>query len=143
MRTKHFKNEKFKFLKGSDKYLISNYGRVFNLNSFEFLALNINSNGYPRVEIYSGINNGIRQRKQIFLHLAVVETFGDCNGNSFANMDENEIINVDHLDRDRRNCRQDNLELVTAKENQARKYYDEKKLQELQDNKKIKLDEIF
>jgi len=144
MRTKLFQNERFEFIKGyNNKYLISNYGRVFNLNTFSFLEINMNSKGYPRVELYSGIKNGIRQRKMEFLHLLVVEYFGDCNGNKFADMPFVDIINVDHLDRDRKNCRQDNLEIVSARENQLRKFYNADKLQNLQETKKINLEIIF
>lgn len=144
MLTKPYPKEKFKFIKGyKNKYLISNYGRVFNLNTFKFLEHNLNSVGYPRVELYNGTKNGERQRKQKFLHLLVVEYFGDCKGNTFADMSDIDILNVDHLDKNRKNCKQDNLEIVSASENQIRKFFNETKLADLQKNKKIKLEAIF
>ena len=144
MITKLYQNERFEFIKGyNNKYLISNYGRVFNLHTFKFLEINMNSKGYPRVELYSGTQDGIRQRKMKFLHLLVVEHFGDCNGNTFEDMDYIDIINVDHLDKNRKNCRKDNLEIVSAHENQLRKNYTEDKLNKLLETKKINLEIIF
>lgn len=106
--------EKFKFLKYDDYLLISNYGRIFSLKTFRFLKFNYNSNGYPRIDIRL---NGKRFAK--FLHILVVEHFGDKNCNKYQ--DFNMLMDVDHIDKNRSNCRQDNLELVSHKENCLRR----------------------
>lgn len=127
------KNEKFKFIDGyNNKYLISNYGRVFNLRTFKFLAINTNSSGYPRVELYKGKKNGIRIRNLKFIHLLVVQYFGDCNGYTFCDFYDNVgILQVDHIDKNKLHCHSSNLEIVSNKENIRRKLLPEKEREKL------------
>lgn len=135
---KLLKNEKFKFYK--KRYLISNYGRVFSLINFKFIKPELNNAGYSRFSLYE---KG-KKRKHVFVHLAVVELFGDYKGNTFANATKDaECITVDHLDKDRTNCRQDNLEIVTHSENCKRKFYNEEKLKSLKENRVIELSNYF
>jgi hypothetical protein len=51
-------NESFKFIKGYENYMISDYGRVFSIKSHRFLKLRVNSKGYYFVDLY---NNSIRK----------------------------------------------------------------------------------
>ncbi len=108
--------EKFKFLKYSDSYLISNFGRIFSLHSFKFLIPNFNSAGYPRIDL-----NLNKKRIVKFIHVLVVEHFGDKNFNKYSDF-KSSNLDIDHLDKNRSNCRQDNLELVSHQENCKRKY---------------------
>ena len=143
------KDEKFKFIDGyNNKYLISNYGKVFNLRTFKFLKINKNSSGYPRVELYKGNKNGIRLRKMEFLHLLVVKYFGDCMGRTFSNkeFDNINILEVDHIDKNPMHCYQSNLQIVSNKENIRRKYIDNFERNKLIEKAKfnyINLQEIF
>lgn len=143
------KDEKFKFIDGyNNKYLISNYGKVFNLRTFKFLETNINSRGYPRVELYKGQENKLRLRKMEFLHLLVVRYFGDCKGFTFSNpeFDDIDILEVDHIDKNPMHCYQSNLQIVSKKENIRRKYIDNFERNELIKKAKadyINLREIF
>ena len=147
MKNKIKKDEKFKFIENfNNKYLISNYGNVFNLKTFRFQSINYNSNGYPRVKL-GIVKNNQRIRKQEFIHLLVVKYFGDSKGQTFDDYLENiNIMQVDHIDKDKTHFYQSNLELVTNKENIRRKYIDEDERTDLINKGKqsyINLTEIF
>ena len=147
MENKIKKDKKFKFIENfNNKYLISNYGKVFNLKTFRFQSINYNSNGYPRVEL-GIVKNNQRIRKQEFIHLLVVKYFGDSKGQTFDDYLENiNIMQVDHIDKDKTHFYQSNLELVTNKENIRRKYIDEDERTDLINKGKqsyINLTEIF
>lgn len=147
MEIKINKDEKFKFIEGfNNKYLISNYGKVFNLKTLRFQKTNLNSSGYPRVEL-SIVKNKTRIRKQEFIHLLVVKYFGDCKGQIINDsLDSINIMQVDHIDKNIMNYSQKNLQLVTNKENIRRKYIDENERKDLIENAKqsfINLAEIF
>lgn len=147
MENKIKKDEKFKFIENfNNKYLISNYGKVFNLKTFRFQSINYNSNGYPRVEL-GIVKNNQRIRKQEFIHLLVVKYFGDSKGQTFDDYLENiNIMQVDHIDKDKTHFYQSNLELVTNKENIRRKYINEDERTDLINKGKqsyINLTEIF
>lgn len=65
----------------------------------------INFNGYLTVRL---VNNGARMRHRI--HLLVWDAFGNAERNR-------KNIVVDHIDNNKVNCRFDNLQLLTAREN--------------------------
>lgn len=116
-------NEKFDILDERKGYLISSYGRCYSLKTGKFLKPNINNCGYQRYDIRYVEKGKDIYRKQVFAHLAVVEHFGDCNGNTFDHMSKYiDIINVDHRDRNRFNNKQSNLQITSALVNQRRKY---------------------
>lgn len=106
--------EQFVFLKYDKTYLISNLGRIFSLRTFRFVKFNFNSSGYPRVDLRI---NGKRVIK--FIHILVVEHFGDKNSNRYE--DFNTPMDVDHINKNRSDCSQKNLELVSHKENCRRR----------------------
>lgn len=111
-----FPHEEFRAL--AEGYYISNYGRVFSTKNNKFLATNKNSSGYLRAELYL---NG--KRKQILIHIKVVEMFGDCYGRRIpkgAKTLHEVDLEIDHLNRDKNNCSKFNLELVPILENRQR-----------------------
>lgn len=116
-------NEKFDVLDERKGYLISNYGRCYSLKTNKFLKPNLNNNGYQRYDIRYVKNGKDTFREQVFVHLAVVEHFGDCNGNTIDKLSKFiDIINIDHRDRNKLNNKQSNLQITSAKVNQKRKY---------------------
>lgn len=63
------------------------------------------------------------QAKKVFTHIKVVELFGDRNGNRIATETLREAgLSIDHLNRNKKDNRQANLELVTHQENCKRKF---------------------
>lgn len=97
-------------------YLFSNLGRVWSKKNNKFLKPYPNSHNYVRVGIYSEGN-----RKDVFVHLTVVFLFGDKNGHfpqgpSLAALG----LSVDHLNRNKRDNRVCNLEIVPHQENCSR-----------------------
>lgn len=84
-------------------YAISNFGRVYSYRNDLYLAQIPNQDGYLRVRLS---NNGFR--KMEFIHRLVALHFID-------NPDKKPQVN--HKDENRQNNRVDNLEWVTAKEN--------------------------
>lgn len=123
--------EKLEFFTREDdpeqKYMISSFGRVYSLKSKKFIKLNINSCGYARAEVtyFKKINDIYKRiyQKQIFVHIEVVKVFGDCYGNSFNKLKKYiDIVNIDHINKNRLDCRQSNLQIVSFAENQRRKY---------------------
>ena len=135
-------DEKFDVLDKYKEYLISNYGRCYSIKSNMFIKPNINSNGYARFDIQHSENNKRIFRKQVFAHIAVVEHFGDKFGNNFADLKNYiDIINVDHRNKNKLDNRQQNLQIVSCKCNQQRKYLAE---HELDDKTKYNdIDDIF
>lgn len=122
-------DERFDILDEYNDYLISNYGRCYSIKSKMFVRPNLNNSGYARFDIQHGKDKDKKRiRQQVFAHLAVVEHFGDKFGNTFEEkIDCIEKINVDHRNGNRLDNRQCNLQIVSAKCNQQRKYlqYDE------------------
>ena len=116
-------DEKFEAIDKKRHYLISNYGRCYSVVSGRFLKSNINSNGYLRYDLAYNENNKRIYRQQIFAHIEVVKHFGDCNGNTISELQKYiDIVNIDHRDRNRLNNKQSNLQIVSAKVNQRRKF---------------------
>lgn len=102
--------------------LVSNYGRVYSLVSEQFITPIKNSRGYSVFRICNG-----PKRECYYLHITVVNLFGDKNGKrlpqavingteSMRNLD----LNIDHINRDKTNNSVENLELVTHGENMKR-----------------------
>ena len=111
--------------------LVSNYGRVYSLISEQFITPIKNNKGYSVFRIQTN-----RKRKVFFLHITVVNLFGDKNGRRLPqgviNGTESMIaldLNIDHINRDKTNNSVENLELVTHSENMKRFY--QKKFQAL------------
>ncbi len=100
-------------------YYISNRGRWYSVKSKKVLRQYPNSSGYMRATLVVG-----GQLKRVFTHIKVVELFGDCKGSRLPETDTlRELkLSIDHLDRNKRNNRQDNLELVLHSENCKRKF---------------------
>lgn len=96
-------------------YELFENGRWFSHKSQKWLKPNINSSGYERADLRI---NGVR--KMLFIHIKVVEFFGDCKGNKIPPNNGSLIelgLSIDHIDRNKHNNARTNLELVTHKEN--------------------------
>lgn len=118
-------NEVFKPIPNYTDYLLSNMGRCYSTKSNQVLKPNLNNKDYVRYDLK------VRNkpfRKHIFAHINVVRLFGDSKGKlltkevleterlSFFN------LNIDHIDGDKLNNRQSNLEIVSHAENMRRLY---------------------
>ena len=100
-------------------YYINNSGLVYSIKTNRYIKPSTNMNGYLTTEIRL---NGTR--KKIYNHIKVVEMFGDKNGNRIYPGLTNLLahgISIDHIDNDRLNPRQSNLELVAHKLNCERR----------------------
>lgn len=124
LKQQTLQNEKWLLITNNPGYYISNLGRVYSIKSKKILTNNINNSGYLRVELS---NNGIRKHR--FIHMLVVEHFGDCNGNKL-NLElcpdgklSTHGLSIDHLNRNKYNNLQSNLEIVTHHENSIRWRY--------------------
>lgn len=101
-------------------YLLSNKGRWYSQKTGRVLVQAPNSSGYYRVSLRV---EGERIRP--FTHIKVVELFGDKYGNRIPknNGTLRELsLSIDHLNRNKKNNRQSNLELTTHAENCKRKF---------------------
>ena len=100
-------------------YYIDNRGIVYSTKTKRYIKPTTNMDGYLTTEIRI---NGVR--KKIYNHIKVVEMFGDKNGNriypGLTNLLEHGI-SIDHIDNDKMNPRQSNLELVAHKLNCQRR----------------------
>lgn len=128
-----YPGEKLDFFSKDDdpyrSYMISNFGRVYSLRTNKFLILRPNNCGYLRADIYYKSKTTVF-RKQVFIHIEVVKVFGDCVGNKISEQKKYiDIINIDHIDKNKCNCKQSNLQIVSFSENQRRKWLtDEERL---------------
>ena len=109
-------------------YYINKSGIVYSSKVNKFLAMAINIKGYLTTTVYID-----GKRKKIFNHIKVVEMFGDKNGNHIypgltSLLDHG--ISIDHVDGDKLNCRQSNLELVAHALN-CQRYADSQKYNDL------------
>lgn len=86
------------------KYLIDEYGNIFDVKENKFRKPSINKGGYLKVSFYI---HGKYKRK--FVHRLVLETF-----NPVENMDK---LQVNHIDGNKQNNYIKNLEWCTLKEN--------------------------
>lgn len=85
-----------------DRYLISNYGKVFDLYRNVYIPIYTGSNGYQMITLHT--NTG---RKNMLVHRLVGMAFipGDWN------------LQINHKNGVKSNCSEENLEWVTAREN--------------------------
>ena len=93
-----YPNEEWRFLLGFNRYLVSNYGRVFNTDKEELLKGRVTSNGSIRVKLSQ--NGDVRE---VYVHTLVAELYLDGYGEGY---------HVRHLDGDRSNNYILNLEPV-------------------------------
>lgn len=103
-----------------DNYRISNMGRWYSERKGKIIKQEPNSSGYMRVTTCEN-----RKVKHRLTHIKVIEMFGDCNGRRLpeGTTSLRELgLSIDHLDRNKRNNRQSNLEIVTHQENCLRKF---------------------
>ena len=110
MLTVLYPDEQFKPFR--KKFLVSNYGRVYSVVSDKFLKILYNKAGYCRFEEYFPNKNGKRKRQLWFVHITVVNLFGDCYGKS-----QIEGLEIDHVNGNKSDNHVSNLELVTHSEN--------------------------
>lgn len=96
--------EKWKPIDGFSRYAVSDYGRVQNLYSGRIMKVSIQSNGYGFVSIM----NDDRNQAQIVVHRLVATAF-------IKNPRNHDIVN--HIDGNRLNNREDNLEWCSQKLN--------------------------
>ena len=95
--------ENFKFIKGYEKYMISDYGRVFSIKRHKFLKPYINSFGYYVVNLCEN-----KIKKTIKIHRLV--------GLHFLENPENKKC-LDHINNIRTDNRLENLRFATLNEN--------------------------
>ncbi len=101
-------------------YCLSNMGRWYSEARGRIMRQNKNSSGYKRVTLM--IDN---KKKHVFTHIKVVEIFGDAYGRHipYGASSLRELgLSIDHLDNNRCNPKQSNLELVTHQVNCLRKF---------------------
>jgi len=89
-------------------YEVSTLGEVRNASTQKVLSHREDKDGYDSVHLRIGINR--EHGKYMLIHRMVADTFMEpVEGKPY----------VDHIDRDRKNNRLDNLRFVSAKENAA------------------------
>lgn len=103
-----------------ENYRISNMGRWYSERKGRLLKQEPNSSGYMRATTRD--DHRVKHR---LTHIKVIEVFGDCKGKRLpeGTTSLRELgLSIDHLDRNKRNNRQSNLEIVTHQENCLRKF---------------------
>ena len=106
-------NDRFKFIKGFDKYLACTDGHIYS-NDFnhsgkrKILKECLDKDGYPYVRLYM---NNKRHKKMV--HRLIAETFLKNNDNN---------LQVNHIDGNKQNNNIKNLEWVTCKQNIIHSY---------------------
>lgn len=95
--------EIWKEIDGYENYMVSTFGRVYNIKKKNILKGDIDCWGYHRVQLYN--KHG---RKHIKRNVLVARAFIP---------NPNNLPEVNHLDEDKSNNRVDNLKWCTEKEN--------------------------
>jgi hypothetical protein len=87
--------ESFKFIKGYEKYMISDLGRVFSIKSHKFLKPCVDGDGYYIIGLY---NNGIRKffkiHRLVGLHFLENPENKKCIDHINGNIKDNTINNL-------------------------------------------------
>lgn len=100
-------------------YYINNLGLVYSFKTQKFIKSRPSLNGYMTTEIC--LSN---KKKKIYNHIKVVQMFGDRNGNRIYPGLKSLLahgISIDHVDNNRLNPKQSNLELVAHQLNCERR----------------------
>lgn len=84
-------------------YAVSNRGRVMNLESGKVLKPQVNNNGYERVCLVKN-----KKRKKCYIHKLVANAFIE---------NPNNLVQVNHIDENKRNNNVNNLNWMTASQN--------------------------
>jgi hypothetical protein len=90
----------------SDKYEVSNFGQVRNVNIGTIQKPRIDKYGYKELKLYLGNY----KRKTIYVHQLVVGAFVDSEY-------RNKKLVIDHIDNNKLNNNLDNLQLVSHRFN--------------------------
>ena len=134
MSIKLLPNEVFKPIPNYTNYLLSNMGRCYSTKSNQIIKPNLNNKGYVRYDLK--ITNK-PFRKHLFAHINVVRLFGDSKGKHLTKEVINDglvfyNLNIDHIDGNKLNNKQSNLEIVSHAENMRRLY--ERQRREFEEN---------
>lgn len=108
----------FRTIPGYENYMISNNGIVLSSISGKIMAQHTNRALYKRIELTDSTGN----RKKYMVHRLVLSAFPDINGKMLKLESNYNDYSVDHLDKNRSNNCNDNLEIVTQAENLNRRY---------------------
>lgn len=98
----------FHQINGARTYYISKCGAVYSTRFNRLLQASPQTEGYPQTGFH--LDNGTYKR--LLIHRLVALQF-------VPNPDSDIKTQVNHLDRNRQNCRANNLEWVTPRENDA------------------------
>lgn len=109
---------------------INEYGDVLNLKTNKILKKSIFKDGYYHITLPLGKRGKV---KSIRVHKAVAETF-------IPNPHNLPIVN--HIDENKLNCRRDNLEWVTSKENTNKHWEIISKKQDKFNNRKLTKEDV-
>ena len=87
--------ENFKFIKGYEKYMISDLGRVFSIKSHRFLKPGIDGNGYYMVDLHNiGIRKTCKIHRLLGLHFLENPENKKCIDHKNGNRKDNTINNL-------------------------------------------------
>jgi hypothetical protein len=99
--------ELYKLIKGDENYEVSTFENVRNMKTNQILKLNIDSNGYMKVDLFKD-----KIRKSFTIHRLVGLAFIENSDNKYC---------IDHIDRNRINNNIFNLRWASYSENNKNK----------------------